>query len=254
MFNGYLHSKYNITGHLEIAADRCRNTIRSATRISDGKECVIKSISDKEAGYRELDHVSLLQQKGVKNIMEIIDHKIDYNNINIIMPHYGEDWFETYINCIEYHSLQKVREIIYPLFKTVDNIHQKGFFHLDLKPENICYTDYTRSDFVLIDFETSSPSHITSVNHIVGTKNYVAPEAYDGHVSELSDSFSLGIIMHVLKTKSEPNTFTVWDTDQKQLESFNDLYLSLTDKNYENRITVEKALSHDFFSTRASKK
>jgi serine/threonine protein kinase len=93
-------------------------------------------------------------------------------------------------------SEQQCRDIMYQLVIGVEYIHKNGFFHRDLKPDNILITDDLKvkiSDFGLIRECKSAPPY----TEYVSTRWYRAPECvlrsrgYNAPV----DIFALGTIM-----------------------------------------------------------
>ena len=95
------------------------------------------------------------------------------------------------------------------LVKTIEFVHQKGFLHRDLKPSNILFDNDGNikiSDFGLAK-DMASQTELTHTQTLVGTPAYMAPEQVDknfGKISELSDIYSLGVLMHTLLTGVTP--------------------------------------------------
>ena len=93
-------------------------------------------------------------------------------------------------------SEQQVRDIMYQLVIGVEYIHKNGFFHRDLKPDNILITDDLKvkiSDFGLIRDIKSAPPY----TEYVSTRWYRAPEwvlRSRGYNSPV-DVFAIGTIM-----------------------------------------------------------
>src|SRR5205809_6333267 len=90
--------------------------------------------------------------------------------------------------------------------------HQAGIIHRDLKPENIVYDAATRQ-VKLLDFgiareaELPAEERLTRAGFVVGTLQYVAPEALSGElVDGRADIFSLATITYWLLTGVHPYT------------------------------------------------
>ncbi|NER33047.1 MAG: ABC transporter substrate-binding protein [Oscillatoria sp. SIO1A7] len=82
------------------------------------------------------------------------------------------------------------------------HVHDRGFFHRDVKPSNIMLS--CRGPLVLIDFGEArdlTPEDVTTVY----TKGYAAPEQYKGGADLRSDWFGLGRTFVHLLTGTDPN-------------------------------------------------
>ena len=82
------------------------------------------------------------------------------------------------------------------------HVHDRGFFHRDVKPSNIMLS--SRGPLVLIDFGEAreiTPEQVTTVY----TKGYAAPEQYKGGADLRSDWFGLGRTFVHLLTGIDPN-------------------------------------------------
>lgn len=103
----------------------------------------------------------------------------------------------------------EVIRMMMTLAKTIEFIHANGFLHRDLKPSNVLFDKHDTikiSDFGLAK-HISSATELTQTQTQMGTPAYMAPEQVDkrfGKVSELSDIFSLGVLMHSLLTGVAP--------------------------------------------------
>jgi hypothetical protein len=93
--------------------------------------------------------------------------------------------------------------------RAVAHAHSKGVIHRDLKPANILVT--AAREPKLLDFglaKTRDPKDaLTRTGTILGTYSYMAPEAADGSVNQISpatDVWSLGVILYELITGSLP--------------------------------------------------
>ena len=102
---------------------------------------------------------------------------------------------------------EEIGAIIFQLAAVLHFMHQKGYVHRELKPENIGFEK--ENDFrslKLTSFLTvkkkSEGETLTGIN---GSYLYMAPEMLMGEAySEKVDIWSLGLIMYMLITQRHP--------------------------------------------------
>jgi len=99
------------------------------------------------------------------------------------------------------------------LVEILDKVHQKHFFHRDIKPPNIMLRP--SGQLALIDFGTVkeiTATYMANVNAgqpgtIVYSKGYAPTEQENGHTLPQSDFFALGRTFVHLLTGEHPLTF-----------------------------------------------
>ena len=84
--------------------------------------------------------------------------------------------------------------------------HQQHIIHRDLKPENILFN--ANDVALLADFGIATTLSTSSVKYssVMGTPSYMAPEQFQGTLSQQGDQYALGCIAYELFTGHMPFT------------------------------------------------
>lgn len=146
------------------------------------------------------------------HIVSILDYGLFYNETPFIVMEYvhGESLA---VHLARHHSLtwQQSLEAILPIAQGLESLHERGFVHRDLKPDNILCAHKRRLEIKLVDFgvaRNTNPKEafiITRAGALVGTPAYMSPEQLFGEESSpQSDLFALGVIWFELLTGQIP--------------------------------------------------
>ena len=150
-------------------------------------------------------------------------------------------------------SEQEAAQLFYSICTAVQELHQHGIAHLDLKLDNILLT--FDEEVKLIDFgsavEFTRGTKMT-IDRKVGTRCYVAPELtskYPVCISpEKADIWSLGIILNVLLTGCFPDAIStsILSSIKRQTspKSIKNLLAKMLNPNPNERIGLKEVLSH----------
>jgi eukaryotic-like serine/threonine-protein kinase len=102
--------------------------------------------------------------------------------------------------------LENVSQILIDMGVALEHMHEKGYMHLDFKPENVLVS--RNGSVRLIDFDLAQPipdkPKIMSKKN-PGTPGYMAPEQLLGQpISQQVDIFSYGVAAYELLTSHKP--------------------------------------------------
>ncbi|KAL6868106.1 hypothetical protein ACP4OV_014951 [Aristida adscensionis] len=125
-------------------------------------------------------------------------------------------------------------KVVKGICEGLEYLHQRGIFHLDLKPANILLDQEMLpkiADFGLSRLFTGTrQSHTT--NKFIGTIGYVPPEYIEkGKISEKFDVFSLGVI--IIKFLTGPDVYGA-HSDMPPQE-----FIELVHRNWRKRLQVD---------------
>jgi len=101
----------------------------------------------------------------------------------------------------------RVRELTGQLVNALETIHEKGIYHLDIKPENLMVRKEDEN-VVLIDFGSARLEGLTSGTTQPFTPSYAPPEVIDcgsrADIDARSDLYELGMVLYELLTGKSP--------------------------------------------------
>ena len=114
-----------------------------------------------------------------------------------------------------------INKIILPICNALAQAHSSNVYHRDLKPDNIIFTDDTKSSIKVadwglvkgdaIDRESLELTTVTSEGQIGGTPGYCSPEQWfafnKDEIDGRTDIYSLGILFYEILTRKRPTPY-----------------------------------------------
>ena len=114
-----------------------------------------------------------------------------------------------------------INKIILPICNALAQAHSSNVYHRDLKPDNIIFTDDTKSSIKVadwglvkgdaIDRESLELTTVTSEGQIGGTPGYCSPEQWfafnKDEIDGRTDIYSLGILFYEMLTRKRPSQY-----------------------------------------------
>ena len=112
-------------------------------------------------------------------------------------------------------------DLMLDMAAAIDHIHQHGWMHLDIKPENLIVS--RAGHLMLCDFDTATaiPNVPIRMDTKFGTPNYMPPEQLSGWpLDQRADIYSFGVTVYELLTHGKPfEGRTPQEMLQNQLDS-----------------------------------
>ncbi|MCM8525118.1 MAG: response regulator [Lentisphaeraceae bacterium] len=204
---GYQIKDYSLK---ELISETPSSLVFTAEKKDSDEIFAIKALKNEEivvnktAFNRFKREIQTLCELSHPNIIKILDFGLSEHGIPFIVMPFIEGC--TLKENIDELSENEFLDILLILAETFTYIHSLNMVHRDIKPGNIIISNGVP---ILIDFGIILVKHsiqLTQEGMIVGTPNYMAPEALtDSHgVDYRADLYSLGIILYRYAYKKCP--------------------------------------------------
>lgn len=149
---------------------------------------------------------ALIKLNPYKNIVDILDYGNEGELLFVIMEYMeGGDLYEKlpdYLKMDISERLIKAAQLVREISQALQKSHENGIIHRDIKLRNILFNH--KGEAHLADFgiakNIGNDAQLTQAGTIVGTINYMAPEAFNGSVIAQSDQYSLACAVYEILT------------------------------------------------------
>jgi len=164
-------------------------------------------IAENEEAVRRFENeakaIAMLSHPNIVSIYTVsTENEIKY----IAMEYVNGETLKTYLKNNGPLDFDKVIELSLSILGALEQVHDKGVVHQDIKPSNMIYDSEGRiklADFGIARHPGFVKSHIE--DQAVGTVYYMSPEQASGKLVDFrSDIYSLGVLMYELVTGKLP--------------------------------------------------
>ncbi|CAD8168093.1 unnamed protein product [Paramecium pentaurelia] len=150
------------------------------------------------------NEVEALKQLSHKNLVKLIEVYETDDQYQIVMQYLKGGSLN---QCLKYCKLnnREVDVIIQQIMEGINYMHNNGFVHRDMKPDNIVFNDLGQfSQLKIIDFGITKKIEDLEKDKDMkfGTPGYMAPEIFDykQQITEKVDIFACGAILYQMLT------------------------------------------------------
>ena len=203
-----------LKGYTELAelAEGGMSRLYKARQISLNRTVAIKFLSaeylwDNDAKLLFDQESLVIAQLNHPNIIHIIDRGLTEKGRPYFVMEYihGEDL--DVLMKQDQLSVKKKMDILIQVCKGMACAHKNGVIHRDIKPANILID--TEGHARVLDFGIAWLAASGHPEDIVGTPDYMSPEQFNApeSVTELSDIYSLGVMMYELFRDELPTAY-----------------------------------------------
>ncbi len=141
------------------------------------------------------------------NIVAVIDRGDDGGSPFIVFEYVAGENLKQLVGRDGPLPVARVLELGIEITRALAFAHDKGFVHRDVKPQNVLLDG--KGEAKVTDFGIARPIEAregeTQTGTVLGTCDYISPEQAQGqHVDELTDVYSLGVVLFELLTGEVP--------------------------------------------------
>lgn len=184
--------------------------VYQATQISFKRPVAVKVLqaayaTDPDFAQRFLREAEIVASLSHPHIIPVYDFGQRNGTFYMVMDYLtGGDLLQLIHRGLE---IDQVLQIISDIASALHFVHEKGYVHRDVKPDNIMFREDKSA--VLTDFGIArlcnANDQVTIAGSVLGTPKYMSPEQLQGHaIDGRSDLYSLGVMFYEMLTKQAP--------------------------------------------------
>ncbi|CAD8065216.1 unnamed protein product [Paramecium sonneborni] len=201
----------NFYKHLGRMETRSSTQISTIQRLDNDKIYACKDLKKHKLYSNKLfqNEVEALKQLNHQHIINLEEAYENETSYLIVLEYLKGGSLSQYLKYCRL-SLDDIEIIIKQILEAICYLHEKGFVHRDIKPDNILFCDVgSSSNLKLIDFGISCklPNQENYSQIDYGTPGFMAPEILNDsnhiRISQKIDVFSCGAILYQMLTGSK---------------------------------------------------
>src|SRR5580765_1889587 len=142
------------------------------------------------------------------NIVSVIDRGEEGGRQFIVFEYVDGENLKRMIQRGGPAPVERALEIAIQIARALAYAHAQGLVHRDVKPQNVLLNGNGRAKVTDFGIARSvDVAGVTQTGTVLGTSEYISPEQAQGRdVTELTDEYSLGIVLYELLTGALPFT------------------------------------------------
>jgi serine/threonine-protein kinase len=168
------------------------------------KRVAVKLPHDGLVDFEEIRQEATLweQASGHPNVLPLIDADVFDGQVAIVSEFASGGSLAERLKTQGKFPAREAVEMTLGILNGLDYLHSKRIIHRDIKPANILLQNDTPR---LADFGISRAVETSTISSVVvGTENYMAPEAFEGKRNIQTDIWSVGVLLYQLLKGSLP--------------------------------------------------
>lgn len=240
---------------------------RVAIKVSHIDKGSISAIVKEFIALKKFDHPNIVKS-------ECFYHNARKNSAFMVLRLYDMDLFSFVDDRDNPLGKKTLRKLILDIGGALKQVHDADLVHRDVKPENILVGD--DGTFVLTDFGGAEHVDYVTIDKIIGTGAYLAPEVAAGYsrmnegvftIGKPSDIYSFGMTLYLAATQTHgcpnykdirsmvryiPNHDMIPMVDSmNHCEELKDLLRGMLDRHAIQRLTIDEVLTHPFLKNKS---
>lgn len=169
-----------------------------------------RSIGDSPEARRQISQFVAAASSIVHpNLVAVLDASQSATQPYVVMPRLDGSTMQDHLDASQLKPLPVALWLVRQVAQALDSLHNAGWVHGDVKPENAIVG--SRGHVTLVDLSFASRVHTVANHQFRGTPAYAAPESLSGNHAALpaTDVFSLGRILWQWLAHVQPTSRTV---------------------------------------------